>query len=84
MTISYFGCGAISFPQFSSTTANEEGSQPWKMMQEIQNLFKPEMAAALEANAESNEIDEESLELELARLQFNPARPNIVNAEEQY
>jgi hypothetical protein len=54
------------------------------MMQEIQNLFKPEMAAALEANAESNEIDEESLELELARLQFNPARPNIVNAEEQY
>lgn len=54
------------------------------MMQEIQNLFKPEMAAALEANAESNEMDEGSLELELARLQFNPARPNIVNAEEQY
>ncbi|KAH2980197.1 hypothetical protein KXW58_002933 [Aspergillus fumigatus] len=83
-TDSPLGFDLDALPQFSSTTANEEGSQPWKMMQEIQNLFKPEMAAALEANAESNEIDEESLELELARLQFNPARPNIVNAEEQY
>ncbi|RHZ43565.1 uncharacterized protein CDV56_101451 [Aspergillus thermomutatus] len=71
-------------PQSTNTTATEERSQPWKAMQEVQNLFKPEMAAAPDANAESNEIEEEPLKLNLLRLQFNSARSNIANAEEQH
>ncbi|GFF57209.1 hypothetical protein IFM51744_09128 [Aspergillus udagawae] len=71
-------------PQSTNTAATEERAQPWKAMQEVQNLFKREMAAAPDANAESNEIDEEPLKLNLLRLQFNSARSNIANAEEQH
>jgi hypothetical protein len=79
-----------SQPQSTNTTTTEGRSQPWKAMQEVQNLFKPEMPSApdanadLAANAESNEIEEEPLKLNLLRAQFNSARSNIANVEEQH
>jgi hypothetical protein len=65
-------------------TATEERSQPWQAMQEVQNLFKPEMPAARDADAESNKTEDEALKLNLLRAQFNSARSNIANVEEQH
>lgn len=59
-------------------------------MQEVQNLFKPEMPAVrdaevdLAADAESNKTEDEPLKLNLLRAQFNSARSNIANVEEQH
>ncbi|KGO75727.1 hypothetical protein PITC_029740 [Penicillium italicum] len=77
-------------PQSANTTATEERSQPWKAMQEVQNLFKPDMSVAHDANADlaadaaSNEAEDEPLKLNLLRAQFNSARSNIANVEEQH
>jgi hypothetical protein len=52
-------------PQSANTTATEERYQPWQAMQEVQNLFKPEMPVAHDANAdlaadtESNKTEDE-------------------------
>ncbi|KAF1934775.1 hypothetical protein EJ02DRAFT_362958, partial [Clathrospora elynae] len=74
-------------PQFTSTTATEERSQPWKSMQEVQNLFKPEMSAAnaesgADASAQTDKIEEEPLKLNLFRTNLNAATTNIANVEE--
>ncbi|OJJ72710.1 hypothetical protein ASPBRDRAFT_42433, partial [Aspergillus brasiliensis CBS 101740] len=70
-------------PQSTSTT--QERSQPWKSMQEVQNLFKPEVPAAADTNAESDQAEEEEpLKLNLLRAQFNSARSNIANVEEKH
>ena len=58
-------------------------------MQEVQNLFKPEMSAALDANAESGadatlqttKTEEEPLKLNLFRTALNSASTNIANVE---
>ena len=58
-------------------------------MQEVQNLFKPEMPAALEANAESgadassqtNRMEEEPLKRNSFRVIVNSASTNIANVE---
>ncbi|KAJ5669199.1 hypothetical protein N7462_010269 [Penicillium macrosclerotiorum] len=77
-------------PESVNTTATEKRSQPWQAMQEVQNLFKPEMPAARDANAdpaadtESDKTEDEPLKLNLLRAQFNSARSNIANVEEQH
>ncbi|GKZ31778.1 hypothetical protein AbraIFM66950_000627 [Aspergillus brasiliensis] len=71
-------------PQSTSTTSQER-SQPWKAMHEVQNLFKPEVPAAADTNAESDQAEEEEpLKLNLLRAQFNSARSNIANVEEKH
>lgn len=51
-------------------------------MQEVQNLFKPEVPAAAETADKAEE--EEPLKLNLLRAQFNSARSNIANVEEKH
>ena len=72
-----------SQPQSTSTTATEERSQPWQAMQEVQNLFKPEMPAASDAKAGSgpDATEEEPLKLNLFRTALNSASTNIANVE---
>ena len=75
--------------QSTSTTATEERLQPWKALQEVQALFKPEMPGALDGNAESgadagsqmNESGEEPLRFHLARHVINTPSTNIANVE---
>lgn len=58
-------------------------------MQEVQTLFKPEMSAALDANAESgadassqsNKIEEEPVKLNSSRILANSATTNVANVE---
>ncbi|OOQ89348.1 hypothetical protein PEBR_27541 [Penicillium brasilianum] len=69
--------------------ATEERSQPWKTMPEVQNLYQPEPAprdanADIAADTESKEIEDEPLKLNGLKLQFNSARSNIANVEEQH
>ncbi|RDH39327.1 hypothetical protein BDQ94DRAFT_165054 [Aspergillus welwitschiae] len=66
----------------STSTAPQERAQPWKAMQEVQNLFKPEVPAAAETADKAEE--EEPLKLNLLRAQFNSARSNIANVEEKH
>ncbi|GKZ65623.1 hypothetical protein AnigIFM50267_009393 [Aspergillus niger] len=66
----------------STSTAPQERAQPWKAMQEVQNLFKPEVPAAAETADKVEE--EEPLKLNLLRAQFNSARSNIANVEEKH
>ncbi|KAJ5588640.1 hypothetical protein N7537_011318 [Penicillium hordei] len=75
--------------QSANTTATEERSQPWQAMHEVQNLFKPEISAACDANADlaadaESKTEDEPLKLNLLRAQFNSARSNIANVEEQH
>ena len=72
----------------STSTATEQRSQPWQAMQEVQNLFKPEMAAAnaesgADASSQTDKIEEEPLKLNLFRTNLNAATTNIANVEEQ-
>lgn len=59
-------------------------------MQEVQNLLKPEMPGARDANAdlaadaEHNKTEDEPLKLNSLRAQFNSARSNIANVKEQH
>ncbi|RDH23903.1 SUR7/PalI family protein [Aspergillus niger] len=71
----------FKMPQ-STSTAPQERAQPWKAMQEVQNLFKPEVPAAAETADKAEE--EEPLKLNLLRAQFNSARSNIANVEEKH
>ncbi|KAF8847966.1 hypothetical protein BDZ45DRAFT_811164 [Acephala macrosclerotiorum] len=74
-------------PQSTGTTATEERSQPWQAMQEVQNLFKPEMPAAnaesgADASLQTEKIENEPLKLNLFRSNLNAATTNIANVEE--
>ncbi|PYH69813.1 uncharacterized protein BO88DRAFT_452825 [Aspergillus vadensis CBS 113365] len=71
----------FKMPQSSSTTPQER-AQPWKAMQEIQSLSKPEVSAAAETADTAEE--EEPLKLNLLRAQFNSTRSNIANMEEKH
>ncbi|BCR94556.1 uncharacterized protein AKAW2_11602A [Aspergillus luchuensis] len=60
----------------STSTAPQERVQPWKAMQEVQNLFKPEVPAAAETADKAEE--EEHLNLNLlvpSSIQPDPTLP---------
>ncbi|KAF9699584.1 hypothetical protein EKO04_002696 [Ascochyta lentis] len=74
-------------PQFTNTTATEERAQPWKAMQEVQNLFKPEVAttnaeSGADVTAQNEKIEDEPLKFNLFRTNLNAATTNIANVEE--
>ena len=71
-------------PQFNNTTGTEERSQPWHAMQEVQNLFKPEMPANANSGADANsqtEKTEEPLKLNSFRTSVNSATTNIADVD---
>ncbi|KAI9761285.1 MAG: hypothetical protein M1835_008196 [Candelina submexicana] len=75
-------------PQSINTTATGQRSQPWQTMQEVQNLFKPDVPAAnaeagADATAQTDKIEEEPLKLNLFRTNLNAATTNVANVGEE-
>lgn len=68
----------------TNNTASEERAQPWQQMNEVQNLFKPEVPATLGANgnAGADKVEEEPLKLNLFRTALNAASTNIADVKQ--